>query len=357
MPVFLKEAAGDLAFDWGAIDASAPLRTTLDEVGKAAERKNVMEQAVTEKNRAFAFNVAKAEADDALKVLAFNEQVRGNISQEQANSIAQKDRNAIAVMARENQQQVTLNRTEALSIKAEEEARKAAKDKQNLITQEAGILLAKKTNDFKGKTESEVNAEVIRLAGTGNPRDTIVAESLLDSVNTIRRGKVDQTISDYNKTITKLADPNVSPADKLTLFQETGLNIRPELSLETKDSDLSSIKKEYTKARMGYKDDKGKEVLKEFNSDLLGKKSISADSFIKINRGLGYSDAHIANRMREKTLDFYNKRVDRATGTKKVELQNLLAQYTFLTEPGTKSAAVKKKIKEVEAAFSKYVKQ
>ncbi len=75
MPVFLKEAAGDLAFDWGAIDASAPLRTTLDEVAKAAERKNVMEQAVKEKNRAFAFNVAKAEADDAFKVQAFNEQV------------------------------------------------------------------------------------------------------------------------------------------------------------------------------------------------------------------------------------------------------------------------------------------
>ncbi len=75
MAMFIGKEASGLDFDWGAVDASKPLRSVLSEVTKASERKNIREEVQAEKDRLFAYNAARAEVDDAFKVQSFNEQV------------------------------------------------------------------------------------------------------------------------------------------------------------------------------------------------------------------------------------------------------------------------------------------
>ncbi len=184
MALFLKDTGGGLDFDWGAVDASAPLRSTLDEVAKAAERKNVMEQAVKEKNRAFAYNMARAEIDDVYKAKVFNEQVAarkvndiyktkalteqitGNRNQEIANTIAQKDRTATTKYANETRRIVADNATNkpktAAKLKLEGEQAKEAKAKS--IGLEAGQFagytpLAKLQEAFAYASENAIEGD------------------------------------------------------------------------------------------------------------------------------------------------------------------------------------------------------
>jgi len=385
--IFNQEVSG-LDFDWGAVDASKPLRGVLDEITKSSERKIIRDEVAAEKDRAFAFSMERARLDDEYKAKVFTEQVLGNRNQETANAIAQEDRHALAVMARENQKQVTANATEALTIKDAAQQLKKSEFEEKQIEDVAAGLLAKSTAyllSIKDPVIRQEEANRIRnefSTDKSNKAGVLAGQKLFDETNRLVNNTRNANLKDMDLALTQLADADTAETKRTEIGKAWELNPRPSMRLSKSGIEGKIVNGEIEPiAVLG---DVTPTEADKRNVMTIGKKGEKADNIYDIaiyaaNIRPASKMENIANTVlpKSRTANMGQIRLDDrmlsvkseteavkletlvagtvadltaaingSTGATKRRLNKELIEFKRLTDNGTRSTAMKRKIKD-----------
>ncbi len=344
MAMIFKESTG-LDFDWGAVDASKPLRGVLSGINKAAIEKDIRAEAQAERDKLFAFNVAKAEVADEFALKSFNEQVLARQSGDTHNAAMltkqteqmrlDAEHKATVLDYKEAGEIRDITHKKAVLEKPDEKLEyQKLQDKQRADTK---ALSKKYINKLSkpGTTQADVDFAKAALVKAGDPVSLAVESTLLEKLREKRDLTVAETTEAIETANLKIDSPHadISQPAMDTYIKNNSIIKRP-------PAEVDYIREQYDIAQKLT----GAGIMSSLrpNAEKLGRNDL-----------FNYTEGSKAEKLINYTRDYYTNAIEAATGARKRELQEALTLYESSIVEQTSRSAIKEYNDLLKANLSK----